>query len=94
MPIPCADGYVQVPLTARQTQRANLSVSAVRSGPLANSAAFYVAMGGGMLSPVEPISGSCFVPCVTSLDVPHDKILSSDGVVTSVGDACICRSAG
>jgi len=42
-----AASYVEVLIAAQQAQQASLSVIAARSDRLANSAAFYVAMGGG-----------------------------------------------
>lgn len=42
-----AASYVQVLIAAQHAQQANLAVMAARSERLANSAAFYVAMGGG-----------------------------------------------
>lgn len=42
-----AASYVQVLIAAHLAQQANLAVVAARSERLANSAAFYVAMGGG-----------------------------------------------
>lgn len=42
-----AASYIQVLIAAQQAQRANLAVIAARSDRLANSVAFYVAMGGG-----------------------------------------------